>query len=375
MIPTHNSPFFVEAQSHPGRRRPNNEDRYAVTYYRLGDRKTPALLAIVADGIGGHLAGEVASQLTVETIQRSMAAYDGGDPIPHLETAVIEAGRAVSKSAAESAERTGMGSTVAVAFIVGDRLFTVSVGDSRIYLLRDGRLRQISIDHTWVQEAIDYDIISAEEARGHPNAHVLRRHIGGQQLPEPDFRMMLHDGENESRSIANQGTRLQRGDRLLLCSDGLTDMVEDLEIFQALTEHAPEQAVTALMHLALERGGDDNITIVVIAPRSGSQAGASRRRRGVLLPALLGSLVLLLLVAAALAAAWWLGYWPWKASRESSAGALPRQVEIATPLIEEASAIPEQSKTATMSPADSLSPPTATFTAVPLPTEAPPSTP
>ena len=204
------------ARTHMGNKRHVNEDRYIVMAYHVEENRTPALLTIVADGIGGHKAGDVAAQLTVETITQGVATFQGGDPLPCLQSAIIEAGRVVSTNAAESADLDGMGSTAAVAFIVGPRLYTVTVGDSRIYLLRQGRLRQISIDHTWVQESIDYNIISPEDAKDHPQAHVIRRHIGGKQLPEPDIRMSLEDGENDSRAISNQGMYLKRGSIIAL---------------------------------------------------------------------------------------------------------------------------------------------------------------
>ena len=311
MIIDQQSHMTYAARTHVGKKRSVNEDRYTVRAYRLEESGMPVLLAIVADGIGGHQAGDIAAQLTIETITQGLSIYNGGDPVPILQSAIIEAGRVVSTSAAESSDLAGMGSTAAVALIIGPRLYTVTVGDSRIYLLRQGRLRQISIDHTWVQEAIDYDIISPEDAKDHPQAHVIRRHIGGKQLPEPDIRMPLEDGENASRAISNQGTSLKRGDRLLLCSDGLTDMVSDLEIYQALKENPVEEAAQSLQDLALERGGLDNITLIVLAAPRGKLKEAPRSKFGCLFTTVVSSVILLLVIALALAAIWWLGFWPW----------------------------------------------------------------
>jgi protein phosphatase len=294
-----------------GKKRRVNEDRHIVMAYRVEENGTPALLAIVADGIGGHQAGDVAAQLTVETITQGVATFQGGDPLPCLQSAIIESGRVVSTNAAESANLAGMGSTAAVALIVGPRLYTVTVGDSRIYLLRQGRLRQISIDHTWVQEAIDYNIISPEDAKDHPQAHVIRRHIGGKQLPEPDIRMSLEDGENDSRAISNQGMRLKRGDRLLLCTDGLTDMVTDLEIYQALKDKPVEEAAETLLNLALDHGGHDNITMVVLTAPKGKHQERPRSKFGCLLAAVVSSMILILVTTLALGAVWWFGFWPW----------------------------------------------------------------
>ncbi|MEJ2012553.1 MAG: protein phosphatase 2C domain-containing protein [Anaerolineales bacterium] len=303
--------LIVAARSHPGMQRHNNEDRYAVRSYKLGKSGLPVVAAVVSDGIGGHQAGEVAAQITVETVLKQLKRFAGGDPAALITDAVLEANRAVSDAASSSADQSGMGATLALVMVVGSQLYTATVGDSRIYLLRDKRLRQISIDHTWVQEAIEYEIISPEEARDHPQAHVLRRHIGGDQPPDPDFRMFLEDGESEPRALANQGVGLQAGDQVLLCSDGLTDMVEDQEIHNALNTRPPELAVEALIELALQRGGLDNITVVVLGmPESveGYMARPPSSRLQRLLPAVL---MLILFSIIGMGLVWWLGLWPW----------------------------------------------------------------
>ena len=311
MIPHETSPLATATSTHPGKRRPNNEDRFHLGTYRLEQDQTVVTLAIVADGIGGHQAGEVAAQLTIDTIAQRLLSYQGGDPLPDIQTAIIEAGRVVSAAANTEDEQSGMGSTVALAMVIGSRLYTAHVGDSRIYLLRGGRLQQITTDHTWVQEAIEYDIIAPDEARGHPHSHILRRHIGGDQLPEPDTRMRLKDGESDRQSLANQGTTLRKDDHILLCSDGLTDLVEDMEIYRGLTAYEPNEGVDFLTRLALDRGGDDNITLVILAtPRSRSIRARQRRRRR-LLNTLVAILVMLSLIVTGIFAAVWLGLWPW----------------------------------------------------------------
>jgi len=311
LIPHETSPLATATSTHPGKRRPNNEDRFHLGTYRLEQDQTVVTLAIVADGIGGHQAGEVAAQLTIDTIAQRLLSYQGGDPLPDIQTAIIEAGRVVSAAANTEDEQSGMGSTVALAMVIGSRLYTAHVGDSRIYLLRGGRLQQITTDHTWVQEAIEYDIIAPDEARGHPHSHILRRHIGGDQLPEPDTRMRLKDGESDRQSLANQGTTLRKDDHILLCSDGLTDLVEDMEIYRGLTAYEPNEGVDFLTRLALDRGGDDNITLVILAtPRSRSIRARQRRRRR-LLNTLVAILVMLSLIVTGIFAAVWLGLWPW----------------------------------------------------------------
>jgi protein phosphatase len=151
-------------------------------------------------------------------------------------------------------------------WIIENRLYTAHVGDSRIYLLRGKFIQRISIDHTWVQEAYEKGIISAEQMRDHPNVHVIRRHLGGLKLPEVDFRMRIDNEEMDEESVNNQGFHLQPGDTILLCSDGLTDLVWDDEIQQIIRSKKDlKSAAEALVSLANQRGGHDNITTVLLA--------------------------------------------------------------------------------------------------------------
>jgi protein phosphatase len=150
MIPSDQPHLTIASQSHAGETGKNNEDAFSTSAYRLEADQTPSLLAVVADGIGGHQAGEIASGITIETAVRHLAAANGRQPVAQLRAAVVDAGRAVAQAAMEAEERAGMGSTIAVAWIIGLHLYTATVGDSRIYHLRQGRLRQLSIDHTWI---------------------------------------------------------------------------------------------------------------------------------------------------------------------------------------------------------------------------------
>ena len=369
MIPTGHPHLVVAALSHPGETGKNNEDCFSVTSYHLEADGTPALLALVTDGIGGHRAGEVAARLTADTIVRSLAESSGQDPVPQLKAAVIDAARAVSRSAQESPDRAGMGSTAAVAWIIGPRLYAVYVGDSRIYLLRHGELRQVSVDHTWVQEAIDHGVIAPEEARNHPHAHVLRRHLGGQLEPQPDTRLRLSPDESDEQAEANQGVSLDPGDQILLCSDGLTDLVQDGEMEDILLSSTPAAAAQALIDLARSRGGFDNITAIVMA----LPVPARRRSaRGCLLPlaaALAGGTALVALVTLGLALIWQLGYWPWSAggapptlgpSPTAASAQMETQAALTPTLI-------QGSPSTTPLPSVTVAP-TATFTPIPLPT-------
>lgn len=312
MIPTDKPHLNVAAHSHTGETRTNNEDRYSVTAYRMERSSIPALLAIVADGIGGHNAGEVASDLAVETIVNRLTASRIKEPLFQLQAAIMEANEVVAQAARTNDDQQGMGSTVVTAWIIGTRLYTANVGDSRIYFLREGILQQTSIDHTWVQEAIDHEIIQPDQARDHPQAHVLRRYIGAPRQTEPDLRLRLKVDESDKQSQANQGLTLQSGDMLLLCTDGLTDLVDDDEIQQVLIENDPLQAVERLTDMALERGGHDNITIVILEVPPISQQQASVYKRFSRLILLLISLLALgFLIGLGLAFLWSLGIWPW----------------------------------------------------------------
>jgi serine/threonine protein phosphatase PrpC len=305
MIRTDRPHLLVAGQSHPGETGKNNEDAFSLTSYVLEAGKVPSLLAVVADGIGGHQAGEVAARLAVETLVQRVAASSGREPLKVLRAAVLEASHAIQRAASNSPDQEGMGSTIAVVWEIGGRLYTVSVGDSRIYLLRGAALRRLTIDHTWVQEALDHGIIAPEEVQNHPHAHVLRRHLGGAQDPQPDFRLRLRADESDSHSQANQGLALHAGDRFLVCSDGLTDLVTDAEIQTVLGAHPPAAAAQTFIDLARARGGHDNITVIsALVP-------ALRLRHPVLLGILLTVVVMLVLVAAGSLGLWWFGLWPW----------------------------------------------------------------
>jgi protein phosphatase len=243
----------------------SNEDRYSVSAFRLDDEgSTPSVFAIIADGVGGHKAGEIAAEIAVNSISHVVAESDGAEPQKTLEYAIIQAGDAIQKQSLKNTSQQGMGSTCACAWIIDHRLYTASVGDSRIYLVRDEDVQQISIDHTWVQEALDHGIIKPEQARNHPRSHIIRRYLGSKTAVVPDLRLKLSSDETDEQSIANQGMKLYPGDQLLLCSDGLSDLVEENEIREALQTPETSEALTSLVELANERGGHDNITIIAL---------------------------------------------------------------------------------------------------------------
>jgi protein phosphatase len=309
VIPVPAPHLEVATLSHPGETGKNNEDALSVTAYRREADEVPAIVAVVADGVGGHRAGEIASGMAVEIVSRRLGESSGNEPLMTLRSAIVEAGRAISTAAEALPERQGMASTVAVAWILGRRLFTAHAGDSRIYLRHRGRLHQTSVDHSWVQEAIDHAIITPQEARTHPNAHILRRYLGGTLEPQPDFRLRLSPSEDDRTAEGNQGLDLEPGDKLLLCTDGLTDLVSDDEIDEALRRGTPSAAADSLVMLARARGGHDNITTVLIAVPSAERPTRRRLPRLLILAAAIAGLVLC--VALGAGAALWFGFWPW----------------------------------------------------------------
>lgn len=304
MKPIEKSHLNIGAHSHVGEIRPNNEDHFATAYYQAPSGEL-VTVGMVADGIGGHQAGEIASELTVKTVLDVFEETDFSTPLQTLSKAINQASKTVNAIAQQKRDKQGMGSTLALAAVADDRLYIVNVGDSRIYLLRQDEFRQISIDHTWVQEAIEHNILTKEEARGHPNANVLQSYIGSNELPKPDFRLQLSDDEAPDESLNNQGFQLIPGDRILICSDGLSDLVSDADIQTALQSNAPANAARSLTSMARSNGGTDNVTAVILEfpyPAAEKTGKLSKGR-------LAGLLLMVILTMAIMALTWWLGLW------------------------------------------------------------------
>ncbi len=219
-----------------GLRRTNNQDSgYASTR-----------LIAVADGMGGAAAGDLASAEAMNIIKRLDGDLDG-DPLEALETAVRDANRRLGELVADDPAVEGMGTTLEAMLWDGERFATAHIGDSRSYRWRDGTLTQISTDHTFVQSLVDEGKLTPEEARTHPHRSLLLRVLLGRDDNEPDL----------------DHVEGQAGDRFLLCSDGLTDMVDDEGISEALGAETIDMAATELVRLALEGGGYDNVTVVI----------------------------------------------------------------------------------------------------------------
>jgi len=266
VIPSNQHHLEFSAITDPGSRGRINEDSYETISFKLSESdETPVLLSIVADGIGGHKAGEIASKIAVATIIASVAESDGSDPLWVLKSALLEANHSITAEADDDDARKGMGSTVVCALIIEASLYIATLGDSRIYLVRDNVIQQLSIDHTWVQEALDVGVINSEEARSHPRRHLIRSYLGSSDPIRPDLRLYLDEKENEEQAKANQGLPLVPGDKVILCTDGLTDLVADEEILEILnTEGSREDHLQKLVDLANLRGGHDNITTILL---------------------------------------------------------------------------------------------------------------
>jgi protein phosphatase len=265
MIPSERAHLHISTITHPGMSGKNNEDRFAVSRYRLeGERSLPAVFAVVSDGVGGHRAGEVAAEIVVETIQQAIATSDGNQPLQALREAIQQASRAVYDQAQADENYRGMAATCACALVIDNRLYTASVGDSRIYLINGDSIQQLTTDHTWIQEALEAGFLTPEEAQNHPNTHVIRRYLWSQQPVDVDLRLRLSADETGEQTLSNQGVVLQPGDQVILCSDGLTDLVTAQEILAIVKDQEQEYALHTLTSLANQRGGHDNITIVAL---------------------------------------------------------------------------------------------------------------
>jgi serine/threonine protein phosphatase PrpC len=237
-----------------GRKRDHNEDALLVD---------PALsLFIVADGMGGHAGGGTASRLAVETIRSHVEGARTANPamfgsgagveesqVPDVLRHAVEKACAVIYDTAQTApDLAGMGTTVTAALLDGGSAFVAHVGDSRCYLVRGGRIYQVSEDHSLVNEQLKAGAISADEARSSRFKNIITRSVGFEHEVQVDL----------------MGIEVEPGDRLVLCCDGLSNLVDDDEIRDVIEDASLEEAPEQLVALANERGGDDNITVVVV---------------------------------------------------------------------------------------------------------------
>lgn len=265
MIPAERAHLNVAAATHPGVKGKPNEDRYSVYAYRFSlDDRAPSVLALLADGIGGHRGGEIAAELAVNDIRNYVVRSASGYPTQILMQAFTHANQAIINYAKKDLSLAGMGTTCVCAWVIGDQLFASSVGDSRLYLQRSAALIRLTTDHTWIQEALSQGSLTPDQAKDHPNAHIIRRFLGSLHAYTPDMRLRLSSFESDDQAEANQGLHLLPGDRLLLCTDGLTDLVKDVEILDVLRTQKLDICPTHLINLANARGGHDNITVIAL---------------------------------------------------------------------------------------------------------------
>lgn len=223
-------------------------------------------LMIVADGMGGHSAGEVASQMAVELVSRLYYEAAGDDAPGALAAAVAEANRRIHAEAEADEAKRGMGTTCTALALRGGGAFAAHVGDSRLYLLRDGGVYQLSEDHSHVMELVRHGLLTKEEARTHEDKNVILRALG--TTPEVEVSVVAP-------------VAVKAGDRFLVCSDGLHDLVADEEIGRTVAAAADEHAACEqLIALAKERGGHDNITVglVGLVPSGTAQPEAENMR-------------------------------------------------------------------------------------------------
>lgn len=231
--------------------RENNEDSYG--YWEPEDDASFAALgrlAIVADGMGGHEGGQIASRTAVEVFAETYASSAETDSQKRLLNALAEAHHRIQRKAREDPGLSAMGTTCTAFALVNSRLYFVHIGDSRLYLSREGKLRPLTRDHTLIARLIESGAIRPEEAENHPQKHVLTSALGVPDDIEIDF--------------PPEPVPIQPGDVLLICTDGLWGQMDLSEIQHVIASQSPKDACRALIQLAKDRGGPDNITVQIL---------------------------------------------------------------------------------------------------------------
>lgn len=233
-----------------GQKRITNQDFVYASDNPVGNLPN---LFVVADGMGGHKAGDMASRLTVEVLLDSIRINREQNPIKIIRAAIETANTKILEIASKDENLFGMGTTVVVATVLGHYMYVANVGDSRLYLIRD-RIEQITKDHSLVEEMVRIGEINREQARNHPDKNIITRAVGASKNVEIDFFDM----------------RLEPGDIILMCSDGLSNMLEDIEIERIIKcgSDLPEIALE-LVARANQNGGKDNIAVVLVEPQAG----------------------------------------------------------------------------------------------------------
>lgn len=229
-----------------GRLRNSNQDSVFCDENAVG--RFPNLF-LVADGMGGHKAGDLASRLCIEEVVSQIQSSTARTPVSAFEQAIDAANQKVFQCANEDYELAGMGTTVVGATVEGNTAYIVNIGDSRLYRMHDW-LEQITVDHSLVEEMVQSGEIQKEEMRTHPNKNIITRALGTDSTVRPDYFEI----------------KVEEGDVLLLCSDGLTNMVEDREIETILKTHREDIKLAGenLIQQANEAGGKDNISVILV---------------------------------------------------------------------------------------------------------------
>lgn len=241
----------VGSLSDPGQVRELNEDYFGTPETMeisldLVERR--GRLYAVADGMGGHAAGEVASRQAISTLFKGYYASPSAEIIERLQEAIETANAEVHAQASLDSAKAGMGTTLVAAILQGDDLYVANVGDSRAYLVREKSIEQITRDHSWVNEQVQAGVITEQEAREHLYRNIITRSLGTKPDVDIDFFQR----------------KVQPGDVLVLCCDGLSNEMEDDEIARIVSATDPQEAAQALIDLANQRGGPDNITTIVV---------------------------------------------------------------------------------------------------------------
>jgi serine/threonine protein phosphatase PrpC len=234
-----------------GRQRSNNEDSFL--YWEPdsdADFRLKGRLAIVADGMGGYEGGQEASRLAVETVRSVYDNAFGGSPQETLVGAMEAAHQNIQRFAQEHPQFYGMGTTCTALSIVGNQLIFAHVGDSRLYLIRGESISRLTRDHSYVGRLVETGIVRSEDAESHPQRHILTAALGS--------------GRDVTPHIPEHPTPLDEGDILLLCTDGLWGVVSDSDLARVVQNNPPAEACQKLVAMALDRGGPDNITLLVL---------------------------------------------------------------------------------------------------------------
>jgi serine/threonine protein phosphatase PrpC len=253
----------IAGLSDRGVKRDHNEDSWSAPPRDLAPSQLAikGQLYVVADGVGGHQAGDVASKMAVNLIQQHYYTDPSLDVTASLTAAIQAASKQIDQEAAARPERRGMSTTVTAVVLRGSELTVANVGDSRTYLIQDGRVHQITADHSWVEEQVRSGIITRDEAARHPHRNIITRSLGVNR--ELDIDVFVEE--------------VKPGDSVLLCSDGLSNMVTDQEIGSTVSQGwMAETAVNELVDLTKQRGAPDNVTAVLINIVRRAQGSAGR---------------------------------------------------------------------------------------------------